>query len=70
MLTAVKIFVRAATDICAYNFDNVVNCLELPGVPPPPILSVVNVTMVMVRWESPDDTGKLEITHYEVCVIV
>ena len=62
--------VYTATDICAYNFDNVVDCLGLPGVPPPPILSLINVTMVMVRWESPDDTGKLEISHYEICVFV
>ena len=47
-----------------------VNCLGLPGVPPSPIQSVINVTMVMVRWESPDDTGKLEISHCEVCVFV
>ena len=47
-----------------------VDCLGLPGVPPPPIISLINVTMVMVRWESPDDTGKLEISHYEVCVFV
>ena len=62
--------VYTATDICAYNFDNVFDCLGLPGVSPPPLLSLINVTTVMVRWDSPDDTGKLEISHYEVCVFV
>ena len=47
---------------------NVINCLGLPGAPPPPSLSVLNVTMVMVRWESPNDTGNLEISRFLVSV--
>ncbi|XP_065906833.1 protogenin B-like [Dysidea avara] len=38
----------------------------LPGAPPVPLLEVINVTKVMVRLQSPNDTGRLNISHYHI----
>ena len=50
--------------------DDVIDYLGLPGAPPPPSLSVINVTMVMVRWQTPNDTGNLDLSHFQVSVFV
>ena len=60
--------VRVHSSMCVSH--DIIYCLGLPGAPPPPSLSVINVTMVKVRWESPDDTGNLNISHFQVCVYV
>ena len=44
--------------------------LGLPGAPPAPLLEVVNVTMVMVQLQSPDDTGRLTISQYHVSMSI
>ena len=67
------VYVRMCVCICKCishnNYINyIIDCLGLPGAPPSPSLSVVNVTMVRVRWETPVDTGNLNISHFQVCV--
>ena len=47
-------------------YDVIVCCLGLPGAPPAPTLEVFNITMVMVQLQSPNDTGRLNISHYHV----
>ena len=63
--------VRVHSSMCVshtHMTHDIIYCLGLPGAPPPPSLSVINVTIVRVRWESPDDTGNLSISHFQVCL--
>ena len=64
-------FIHGSSGLLCFCVNDVIGCcIGLPGAPPVPLLEVINVTKVMVRLQSPNDTGRLNISHYHVSVSI